>query len=173
MQHNIFRTYLPQFVYGAMDGIVTTFAIVTAAIGGGLSHGVIIILGLANLFSDGFSMATSNFLSKESEKDLDENNSTKPAASSVSTFIAFVLFGSIPIIPFILAFLHIPIFEEYALHISITLTGIAFFTVGAFRSFVAHTKSLVYSGLQSFFIGSLAAGISFTVGYLLKTLLGV
>ena len=173
MEKNIFKLYLPQLVYGAMDGIVTTFAVVTAAIGGGLSHGVIIILGLANLFSDGFSMATSNFLSKESEKDLDQTYTVKPTASSLSTFVAFVFFGSIPIIPFILAFLHIYFFEVYALTISITFTGITFFVVGTLRSYVARTKSLIYSGFEAFIIGSIAAGISFSVGYILKTLFGV
>ncbi|MET0660122.1 MAG: VIT1/CCC1 transporter family protein [Steroidobacteraceae bacterium] len=48
---------------GAIDGCVTTFAVVAGAAGGGLSARVIIILGLANLFADGFSMAASNYAS--------------------------------------------------------------------------------------------------------------
>ncbi|MCE7936396.1 hypothetical protein DYH10_01195 [Candidatus Saccharibacteria bacterium CPR2] len=61
--------YLPEFVYGAIDGTVTTFAVVAAAAGAGLSSAVVIILGLANLFADGFSMGVSSYLSEKSESD--------------------------------------------------------------------------------------------------------
>lgn len=68
--HKIHRgTYLPDFVYGANDGIVTTFAVVAGAAGALLSPGVIIILGIANLLADGFSMGASNLLSLKSEKE--------------------------------------------------------------------------------------------------------
>ncbi|MFB6346585.1 MAG: VIT1/CCC1 transporter family protein [bacterium] len=46
---------------GAIDGVVTTFAIVSGAVGGGPAGGVIILLGFANLIADGFSMAVSNY----------------------------------------------------------------------------------------------------------------
>ena len=61
--------YIKDFVYGANDGIVTTFAVVSAAAGAALSPGVVIILGLANLLADGFSMGASNFLSLRSGKE--------------------------------------------------------------------------------------------------------
>ncbi len=62
-------TYIGDFVYGANDGIITTFAVVAGATGAGFSPGIIIILGLANLAADGFSMAASSFLSRSSERD--------------------------------------------------------------------------------------------------------
>ncbi len=49
--------YLPDAVYGAIDGTVTTFAVVAGAIGADLSPRVVLILGAANLLADGFSMA--------------------------------------------------------------------------------------------------------------------
>jgi vacuolar iron transporter family protein len=61
-------SYLRDFVYGAIDGAVTTFAVVAGVVGAGLSDSVIIILGLANLVADGFSMAASNFLGTRSEQ---------------------------------------------------------------------------------------------------------
>jgi len=64
---NFKEKYLKDMVYGSMDGIITTFAIVSGVIGASLSFGVIIILGLANLLADGFSMATGNYLSTKSE----------------------------------------------------------------------------------------------------------
>lgn len=67
------RSYLRDFVYGAIDGLVTTFAIVSGVAGAGLSSAVIIILGVANLLADGFSMAASNFLASRAEAQHREN----------------------------------------------------------------------------------------------------
>jgi len=54
-------------IYGAIDGAVTTFAVVTGVAGAGLPSSVLIVLGLANLMADGFSMAASNFLGTRAE----------------------------------------------------------------------------------------------------------
>ena len=62
------HSYLRDFVYGAIDGTVTTFAVVSGVAGAGLSAGVVIILGVANLVADGFSMAVSNFLGTRVEE---------------------------------------------------------------------------------------------------------
>lgn len=64
-----FGRYVGDFVYGANDGIVTTFAVVAGASGGSLPHVVILILGFANLFADGISMGASNYLGARSEQD--------------------------------------------------------------------------------------------------------
>lgn len=57
---------IEDFVYGATDGAVTTFAVVAGVVGASLSPSVILILGFANLFADGFSMAIGNYLSSKS-----------------------------------------------------------------------------------------------------------
>src|SRR6185436_15744468 len=57
---------IEDFVYGATDGAVTTFAIVAGVVGASLSPSIVIILGFANLFADGFSMAMGNYLSTRS-----------------------------------------------------------------------------------------------------------
>lgn len=62
-----FQEYIAEFVYGATDGTITTFAVVAAAAGAGLPARIAAVLGLANLFADGFSMGVSSFLSKRSE----------------------------------------------------------------------------------------------------------
>lgn len=67
------QTYLKDMVYGAIDGAVTTFAIISGVAGAGLSTGVVIVLGLANLFADGFSMAASNYLGTRSENQYRDN----------------------------------------------------------------------------------------------------
>jgi VIT1/CCC1 family predicted Fe2+/Mn2+ transporter len=61
--------YLGELVYGGIDGSVTTFAVVSGAVGAGLDSAIIIILGFANLFADGFAMSIGAFLSARSERD--------------------------------------------------------------------------------------------------------
>lgn len=60
--------WLPDFVYGGMDGAVTTFAVVAGVAGAQLSTAVVLILGFANLFADGFSMAVGKYSSDRAEK---------------------------------------------------------------------------------------------------------
>jgi VIT1/CCC1 family predicted Fe2+/Mn2+ transporter len=62
------HSYLKDFIYGAIDGTVTTFAIVAGVAGAQLSAGIVIILGLANVLADGFSMAVSNFLANRADQ---------------------------------------------------------------------------------------------------------
>jgi vacuolar iron transporter family protein len=57
---------LGDFILGGVDGVVTTFAVVAGSAGGRLPAAVVIILGLANLIADGFSMAVSNYLATKS-----------------------------------------------------------------------------------------------------------
>jgi len=61
-------SYLHDFIYGAVDGAVTTFAVVAGVAGAGLDDTVVIILGGASLLADGFSMAASNFLGSRAER---------------------------------------------------------------------------------------------------------
>ena len=64
-----FEKYLGEFVYGGIDGCVTTFAVVAGSVGAGLESAVIIILGFANLLADGFAMSVGAYLSSKSNKD--------------------------------------------------------------------------------------------------------
>jgi VIT1/CCC1 family predicted Fe2+/Mn2+ transporter len=61
--------YLRDWVYGGIDGAVTTFAVVSGVVGAQLSSGIVLILGVANLLADGFSMAASNYLGTRAEHD--------------------------------------------------------------------------------------------------------
>jgi VIT1/CCC1 family predicted Fe2+/Mn2+ transporter len=63
------QTYLREFVYGGIDGAVTTFAVVAGGYGANLDPGILIILGFANLLADGFSMSGGAYLSAKSELD--------------------------------------------------------------------------------------------------------
>lgn len=62
--------WIPDFVYGGIDGAVTTFAVVAGVEGASLSLSIVLILGFANLFADGFSMSVGKYLSDKANKEL-------------------------------------------------------------------------------------------------------
>ena len=94
--------YLPEFVYGGIDGSVTTFAVVAGAIGASFSSTVILILGFANLLADGVSMALSDYLSSKSDREIHSRTKfeKKPYKSAMVTFISFLAVGFIPLLFF-------------------------------------------------------------------------
>ena len=161
------RSYLPEFVYGSMDGLVTTFAIVTGAVGAGLPAGVILILGFANVLADGFSMGSSSYLSALSEQPLHEHYIEK----ALVTFSSFVLIGIIPILPFVASFVA-PEFYTFATATSVITTLIAFACVGAFSGAVLK-ESKLRNAARNVFIGGLAALISYGVGFGLAQVFGI
>ena len=63
------HNYLRDWIYGGIDGSVTTFAVVSGVSGARLSSWVILVMGFANLFADGFSMAASNYLGTKAESE--------------------------------------------------------------------------------------------------------
>jgi vacuolar iron transporter family protein len=63
------HNYLRDWIYGGIDGAVTTLAVVSGVAGAQLAPWIILALGFANLFADGFSMAASNFLGTKAEQD--------------------------------------------------------------------------------------------------------
>ena len=77
--------YLADFVYGAIDGTVTTFAVVSGVAGAGLSANIVVVLGLANLVGDGFSMAASNYLGTRVDQQLNQK-ARKREADEIDTF---------------------------------------------------------------------------------------
>jgi len=220
--------YLKDVVYGSIDGIITTFAIVSGVIGASLGYGVIVILGLANLLADGFSMAIGNYLSTKSEierikekrkkyHDLVRNNTdeqkvelakifekkgfsqetvkhlveeialdkegweqlmvsekygdyenTNPKKTASATFLAFVVAGFIPLVAFIFAF-GFEALKPHAPLISVIFTGLALFMVGTLKAHITK-KHPLKSGLETLFIGGIAALAAFLVGFLLKGL---
>lgn len=152
------KKMLPNIVYGGSDGAVTTFSVMAGALGAGLDARVVLILGCANLASDGFSMASADFLSEESKEHATEK---KSFAEAVTTFLSFVIIGMIPLIPFFLAiFFTLPV-NKFTL--SIILTGIAFVLIGYIRAHVLN-KNKIATISQSVLIGSLCASIAYFVG---------
>lgn len=223
------QSHLRDFIYGGIDGTVTTFAVVAGVAGAKLSTTVVIILGLANLIADGFSMAVSNFLATRAEhQERDQERSEEereirvmpegereeirqifalkgfsgaeldrvvdvitadpsvwvdtmmveelgysrtaadPLSAARATFIAFVVVGSVPLLPFLVELFSLSLIADPFLW-SAPLTALAFFVVGAMKSrFVAQPWWL--SGLETLAIGGTAAGIAYGLGAILEGL---
>ena len=165
---------LREFIYGGMDGAVTTFAIVTGAAGAGFDTNIILILGLANVFADGFSMAVGAYLSEKADQQLEaKNNDTKheadetPLVASVATFISFVLVGFIPLLIYIADFIFDLGLGEDALIYSIFLTLTAFAGIGYLRAVLTKINKS-RSMLETLGLGIAAAIISYTLGTVLE-----
>jgi VIT1/CCC1 family predicted Fe2+/Mn2+ transporter len=221
--------WLPDFVYGGIDGAVTTFAVVAGVAGAQLSTAIVLILGFANLFADGFSMAVSKYSSDRAEKErihsvrcrLDElihddpegqkkalekifkkrgfkgkdlqsvlkvtteneavwmdtlmrhkyhliDEHITPIRGGVVTFIAFNLIGFIPLA----AYVFNPLFnmtDKQLFAWTAFFTLLALFIVGAVKARLLKQR-WVWAGLETMFIGGIAASIAYLVGHLLRNI---
>lgn len=167
------RTYIKDVVYGANDGIITTFAVVSSIEGARLGTFALLAVGFASLFADGLSMAASDFLASRSEKALaerdrqdegrsrsdQEEEAERPLVSAGYTFVAFVLVGSVPLIPYVLP----PIGGLSRFPLSGAAAALALFTVGALRTRVTK-RSPIWAGLEMVLVGGAAALVAFFIG---------
>lgn len=60
---------LQPVIFGGLDGILTSFAIVAGAAGGGLSVSAVLVLGFSNIFADALSMGVGEFLSSKANNE--------------------------------------------------------------------------------------------------------
>ncbi|MEK6825297.1 MAG: VIT1/CCC1 transporter family protein [Nanoarchaeota archaeon] len=172
------RKYLPEFVYGGIDGAVTTFAVVAGSMGASLSSTIILILGFANLIADGFSMAVSNYLSTKSQQDLHRHDAeTKffkkeakhPFKTAIATFFSFIIIGIIPLLSFVCA-VFLPTLITLQFTLSFLLTGVALIIVGAVKGTIVK-KHPFHSSLETLFIGGVAALLAYVVGAGVKAII--
>ena len=223
------HSYLGDAVLGGIDGCVTTFAVVAGAAGGGFSSLVVIVLGIANLVADGFSMAVGNYQSTrirgesleqarrrearhieeipEGEREevrqifarkgfdgatleqivdvitrdpevwidtmlMEEirvhPDTPRPLRAAFVTFAAFIVVGSIPLLPFFV----LGDTVERAFLASAIVTGATFFGIGAVKG-RAVGRSPLRSGLETLFVGGAAAVMAYAIGSWLRRTFGV
>lgn len=163
------RFYIKDLVYGANDGIVTTFAVVASVIGAELEPRVILIIGFASLIADGFSMAASDYLGSKSQeavtREAERGGQAPPALqtnalkSAALTFLSFVIIGSTPILPY----LFMPGSEDLFLYTSVT-TAIVLFAVGSLRTLVTK-RNFIRAGLEMTLVGGAAVVIAYFIGH--------
>ncbi|HRW37096.1 MAG TPA: VIT1/CCC1 transporter family protein [Aquihabitans sp.] len=222
------RSHLRDLVYGAIDGTVTTFAVVAGVAGADLGAVVVLVLGVANLVADGFSMAVSNYLGTRSEEqrrarvrreeerhvalvpegereevrqlladwELDEDlrdrvvdritaerdrwvdvmlqlehgfpsEPARPLGAAVATFVAFVVVGSVPLLPFVADQAGLAVSAPFAW--SAGLTAAAFVLVGVARG-VAVGLPRWRTAVETVAVGGAAAALAYVVGSLLAPL---
>jgi len=221
---------LSDAVLGGIDGCVTTFAVVSGAVGAGFSPAVALILGCANLLADGFSMAISNYESIKTQRAFREGitrteeehidrvpegereeirqifrqkgfsgetlekivdtitqdqglwvetmlmeehgiQKSSPSAwkAAFTTFVAFLLVGMVPLLPFFSSAMQI----EQQFVASSILAGIMFFAIGLLKSVAFAQRRAIRSGLSTLLTGSAAASLAFLTGYLLREAFGI
>ena len=162
---DLLRHYLRDLVYGANDGIITTFAVVSGVAGASLPARTVLILGAANLLADGFSMGASNFLAIRSDEAVRLARDEPPAEPfplrhGIATFTAFVVAGVVPLLPY----LAVEPGSRFSVAVAATLTTL--FIVGALRSTVTALRWWK-AGAEMLAVGTLAAAVSYGVGWLL------
>ncbi|MCL6430680.1 MAG: VIT1/CCC1 transporter family protein [Anaerolineae bacterium] len=223
------HAYLGDLVYAGLDGIVTTFAIVSGVAGASLSPGIVLILGLANLFADGLSMAMGAYLSGKSEREYwqrerereaweiehfpeserlelveiykakgysDEEatlvaaieskererwidammvhelgilpDDRRPLTSALATLAAFVVAGALPLTVYLLG-LWLPVRPELAFRLSMALSALGLFGLGAAKVFVTE-RSWLRGGLEMLLLGGVVAAVAYGIGYFLRGL---
>lgn len=164
----VVRHYIRDLIYGANDGMITTFAVVAGVAGGALSARAVLIVGAANLAADGLSMAVGNFLSIRAHESalaaqqLPEEEAF-PWKHAVATLLAFVLAGSIPLLPYVLGG------GSDRFPLSAALTFGSLFTLGAARTSVTVGRWW-QAGLEMLLLGVLVAGVAYGAGALIASL---
>ena len=165
------RHYIRDLVYGANDGVITTFAVVSAVVGGSLSTRAVLVVGIANLFADGLSMGVGNYLSIRSHEsalaaESRPEEEAYPARHGLATFGAFVLAGAVPLLPFAGA-----ASATGGFPLSIVLTFLTLFVVGALRSTVTADRWWL-AGAEMLGLGVLVALAAYGSGAIVTRLIG-
>lgn len=168
--------YLGEFVYGSIDGTVTTFAVVAGATGAGFSNVIIIVLGLANVIADGFSMGVGSYLSSKSEDEVAQKKGERrqgsrmsPLINGIMTFSSFVVIGLVPLSIYIIDQMLSLDIQNIFIYAT-ALTASAFIGIGFLKSYVAHTSKR-RGVAETLLLGIVAAVLAYTLGDLLQQLI--
>jgi VIT1/CCC1 family predicted Fe2+/Mn2+ transporter len=155
------RHYIRDLVYGANDGIITTFAVVGGVTGGALSQTAVLIVGIANLAADGVSMGVGNLLAiRANERAREAQNLPEeeayPWKHGLATLLAFIGAGAVPLVPFVL-----PLANRAAW--SSVLTFVTLFLLGVARATIT-TERWWKTGLETLALGALVALAAYGAG---------
>jgi VIT1/CCC1 family predicted Fe2+/Mn2+ transporter len=167
----IARHYIRDLVYGANDGIITTFAVVAGVAGGELPAIAVLVVGAANLAADGLSMGVGNFLAIRAHESAREAEGlpieeAHPLRHALATLGAFVGAGAVPLVPYLSNTT-----AATPLVSSAGLTALALFAVGAARGAVTATRWW-RAGLEMLALGIVVAAAAFGAGALVASVVG-
>lgn len=171
------RRYLRDLVFGAVDGTVTTFAVVAGAVGADLGGGIVLVLGVANLIADGFSMAVSNYLGTHADQrkpdriERPHHDEPNPRAAALATFLAFVSVGAVPLVPYTVHAVSAALLADPFVPSSV-MTALAFVGIGLAKSRATDMPAW-RSAAETLALGGGAAALAFLVGWLLRDVAGL
>jgi VIT1/CCC1 family predicted Fe2+/Mn2+ transporter len=159
------RHYIRDLVYGANDGIITTFAVVAGVAGGSLSTAAVLVVGAANLAADGVAMGVGNLLAIRAHEsalaaDGRPQEETYPWKHGAATLIAFVAAGVVPLLPYML-----PAGAGGRLIWSAVFTMTSLFGVGVARAAVTRDRWW-RTGLEMLMLGGVVAVAAYGAGAL-------
>jgi VIT1/CCC1 family predicted Fe2+/Mn2+ transporter len=161
------RHYIRDLVYGANDGIITTFAVVAGVAGGSLSHAAVLVVGAANLAADGVAMGVGNLLAiraHESARAADNlpEEEAYPWKHGAATLLAFVGAGVVPLVPYVL-----PVADAQRLAWSGAFTMASLFGVGVVRAAITRDRWW-RTGLEMLALGGVVAVAAYGAGALIS-----
>jgi VIT1/CCC1 family predicted Fe2+/Mn2+ transporter len=156
-----FGHYLRDMIFGALDGVITTMAVVAGASGAQLGARVALILGVANLVGDGISMGASNYLGLKSELEQAGGDVAQeaPWRHGLATIAAFVIVGTIPLLAYWLprpGGLSVLLVAAVLSLMALAVTGAAralFVEKGPLRSAAEMTAVGTLAGLAAYAVG--------------------
>jgi vacuolar iron transporter family protein len=134
--------FVSEIIYGGVDGLITTHAIIAGSIGAYFSTKIILTLGFASLLADGFSMGISSYLAEKAR-----NVRKNPFYVGIVTFVSFILIGALPLLPFLV---DMPYNHEFSV---VILLGVLFL--------LGFLKGKWKNGLETMMVGGAAAMIAF------------
>ena len=130
-------------VFGGLDGILTTFALLAAVAGSGqTSTTLTLVIGISTVLADALSMGAGEYLSAKAEHELSgagtayPEDEPGPLEKAVAMFIAFTIFGSLPLVGCVISTMitkqtGLPV-ESFGL--SVAITGLTLFALGGIKS---------------------------------------
>lgn len=172
---NHLEDYLSEFVYGGIDGAVTTFAVVAGATGARFDVKILLVLGFSNLIADGFSMSVGSYLSTKSERQLKQKrgesiaNEPSPIINGLTTYASFIIVGLIPLLAYTVDLIF-NLELDNVFVIACVLTALAFVGIGVLKSRVAKT-SVVRGVGETLILGVIAAVFAYVLGDLLEKII--
>lgn len=168
----ILEKYIRPIVFGLEDGLVSTMGVVTGIAAGSQNKFMILLSGTIIIFVESLSMASGEYLSSKSEKELhesdkkDKKHHANPKINSMFMGLSYMIGGGIPIVPYI--FLNLP----SGIYFSVIATMIALFLVGFWKSRFIKRDGWK-GGFEMLVIAGASALVGFAIGYLGRIYFGV
>lgn len=167
--------HIRPIVYGGMDGIITTFAIVAGATGAQLSYNILLVLGIANLLADGLSMGAGEYMSSKAElehqfpKGTPKEEQKAIRISALYTFFSFLLFGTVPLLIYGIA-IFFPVVLQESFWVASALAAMALCALGLLKAKL-NSVHWLRSTIEVLGIGLVTALVAYGVGHGLSQLI--